>query len=765
MDVAISDVPVNLQSEEHRDGVDESVVVVDDEQPPAKKPRFDEEVNRVAEIVLVLSALRKIRGGKNPTELEIELMVEAKSKLVDMCQEFTPKDIISRDAIGAVIEDLGLNAKVKDQRLGFRAPKLTISEKLSLGKRKMEESKKNPVVSTTYTSTVHSSVPANHVSTSHQWPNSEVKATTSSVNPAPGSHFVRDASKITQPRIERPLFKSDMHTGPSQAPAVPAGNYYGNATTWSAQPHSSSSTISFGTASDSKVPVQSSSRVTDPTFRPFMSQTPPGAFPGMKGVSYGQTSSPFGNNNHAEIAKLIHKVLQPRAKQNVLWKPPSREYMSKAMTCQMCLGNINEVETVLICDACEKGYHLKCLQAHNMKGVPKSEWHCSRCVQLYNGKSFPPKYGRVMRSATTAKMSSSTAEVQSPAEKKVGKLDPKVKQEAMPHPKTVKRVEDSAMEQTVEAGDAAMNPIVGAEDAAMSPIVKAAMSQIVEAGDAAMNPTVDAEDAAMNPRVKAAMSQIVEAEDAAINQAVDANFDPPVPVGNADAECDDPSGPVSHSETLHPPNLEKKIVLSKDATERGVSRSYQDKTPKIIAESSVQEENSASQTENSPTQPPPSQSNADHVQQQNTSPNVQEAIQKNFTENPATRTEISLTQPPPLQSNTDHVQEQNTTPTVQEATQKNFTEDPATQTEILPTQPPPLQSNTDHVQQENTTPTVQEVIQKNFAENPATQTENPPTQPPPLQSNTDHVQQQNTTPAVQEAIQKNSTENSSEGKS
>ncbi|XP_023645124.1 PHD finger protein At3g20280 isoform X3 [Capsella rubella] len=667
MDVAISDAAVNLESaeekrdEEHIDGVDESVMVVE---PPAKKPRFDEEVNRVAEIVLVLSALRKIRGGRNPTELEIELMVEAKSKLVDMCQEFSPKDIIARDAIGAVIEDLGLNAKLKDQRLGFRAPKLTITEKLSLGKRKMEESKKNPVVSTSHTSPGHSA-PANHVSTAHQWPNSEMKATTSSVNAATGSHFVRDASGITQSRMERPQFKSDMHTGVSQAPAVPAGNYYGNNTSWSAQPHSSSSTISFGTTSESKVPVQSSSRVTDPSFRPFMSQTPPGAFPGMKGVSYGQTSSPFGNNNHAEIAKIIHKVLQPRAKQNLLWNPPSREYMSKAMTCQMCHGTINEVETVLICDACEKGYHLKCLHAHNMKGVPKSEWHCSRCVQLYNGKSFPPKYGRVMRSATTAKMSSSTAEVQSPAEKRVGKMDQKVSQGAMPHSRTAKSVEDSAMEQTVEAGDADMNPIVEAEDASMNPTVKAAMSQLVEAGEAAMNPTVEAEDAAMNSIVKEAMSQIVEAEDAAINQAVDANFKSPVPIGKADGNSDDPSEPVSHSETLHPPNLEKKIVLSKDATERPVSTGKQDEILTIVAESSLQEENSASQTENSPTQAPPSQSNTDHVQQQNTTPNVQEAVQKNYTEDPAP--------PTPSQSNADHVQQQNTTPKVQEAIQ-NVTE-------------------------------------------------------------------------------------------
>uniref|UniRef100_A0A1J3J1I0 PHD finger protein n=1 Tax=Noccaea caerulescens TaxID=107243 RepID=A0A1J3J1I0_NOCCA len=611
MDVAAAcDVPANLGSvvveEEKRDGGKESAAP-----PPLKRPRFDEEVNRVAEIVLVLSSLRRIRGGKSPTDLELELMVEAKSKLVDMCQEFTPKDIIGRDAIGAVIEDLGLNGKIKDQRLGFRAPKLTISEKLSLGKRKMEESKKHPIASTTYTP------PANNVSMAHQWPNSELKSSTSSVN-ATGSHFVRDATQ------SRPQFKADMHPVASQGPG---GNYFGNAaaTSWPAQPHSSSTTISFGTASDSKAPVQSCSRVTDPSFRPFMSQTPPG----MKGVTYGgqasSSSSPFGSNNHSEIAKIIHKVLQPRAKQNVMWNPPSREYMSKAVTCQMCQGSINEVETVLICDACEKGYHLKCLQLNNMKGVPKSEWHCPRCVQLYNGKSFPPKYGRVMRSATTAKMSSSNPEVQLPPEKKVGRVVLKVggSQEAVSHSETPQAPQGkAAISLTIEAEDAAAakTQTVEAEDAAA-----AAISQTVASAD---SQTVKAEDASSAITI----SQTVE--DAARNQAVDAsNNESQCPIGN-DAEFDEPSEPLSHSETLNPPKLENKEDPSKDATERSVSANCEEKQDsKIVAEPSLQEENSVSQTDNLPSQPP-SESNTDHFRQQNTAPNVEEATEKNVTEDP-----------------------------------------------------------------------------------------------------------------------------------
>ncbi|KAL1220507.1 PHD finger protein [Cardamine amara subsp. amara] len=441
MDVAASDVRVNLESvvdenkKDRDENEEESVdppLKKESVDPPLKKRRFDEDTRRVAEIILVLSGLQSIRGGKTPTELEIELMAEAKSKLVDMCQQFRPKDLVGADAIGAMIEDLGLHGKLKDQRLGLTAPKLTISEKLALGKRKMEESEKNPIVSST--SPGHSTS-AKNVYVAHQLPKSKKKASTSSVN-ATGSHLIKDASGKTQSRIERP------HIAASQGPPVPDGN----ATSSSAQPHSSSSTVSIGTASDNKVPGQSSSRETYWSIRPFMYQAPP-----PFGVSYGQTSSPFGNNQHAEIANLIHTFLQPPAKQNLLGNALPTEFMSRAITCHICQETVNEVETVLICDVCERGFHLKCLKANNVEGVVKSTWHCPRCVQmqLNNGKPFRLTYGRVMKDATPANKSS------------IGKMDKKVNQEAMPQPETTKP--DSAMEQTVEAEDAAKSLLVLAE--------------------------------------------------------------------------------------------------------------------------------------------------------------------------------------------------------------------------------------------------------------------------------------------------------------
>ncbi|XP_010534736.1 PREDICTED: PHD finger protein At3g20280-like [Tarenaya hassleriana] len=456
MDLAASEGPLNHESNDITSMVVENEDVVEPVvlPPPAKKLRFKEEVNRVAEIVLVLSAMGTMRGGKSPTTVELELMLEARSKLAEMCQEFSPKDIVGRDAIGVVIEDLGLNGKLKDQRLGFRAPRLTISEKVSLGKRKMEEAKKYTAMSagTGYTSHMSQQTggaasslglsnldsgthtvrvidrsnpqPPSSGVTTGQWPSNEFKMSTSSA-PTVGSHYIRDTSGLAQPRGERSQIKSEMLSGASQGPATSA-NYW-NASTWSAQPQP---VFTVTPGADNKVPIQSSVRVPDQSFRLFMSQTPPGTFTGtnqpMQGMNYGQTS-PFGNS-HVEIAKIIHKVLHPRVQKTPSWNPPSREYMNKAMTCQNCQATISEVETVLICDACEKGYHLKCLPANNLKGVPKSEWHCSRCVQLYSGKSFPIKYGRVMRSANMQKMPSTTAGLELPAEKKVGTMDPKVNQ-------------------------------------------------------------------------------------------------------------------------------------------------------------------------------------------------------------------------------------------------------------------------------------------------------------------------------------------------
>ncbi|XP_011047529.1 PREDICTED: uncharacterized protein LOC105141853 isoform X2 [Populus euphratica] len=446
------------------------------------------EIRKVAEIVLVLSAMAGMRGGKNPTEAEVRLMEEAREKLVEICQDLSPKDLVARDSIGTVIEDLGLNFKLKDQRLGFRGSRLSIKEKLSLSKRKMEESKKFAAPSATYTTQItqpsfgampeshgpshafrvlSSDKPSNISVSSGVFPASlpghvsaatpasstlqplttEVKISTVSSG-LPSSQLGRDLSSVAFSKVEKTQFKVEGGSnGASYAPQVlanaSANHSLVNAPSWSMQPHSASSGKS---APENNMPNHNSAKVEgaadlgrtratqaarDQTFRPFTSQTPPANLPSihppMQGMEYVQPPSFI--NNHNEIAKIVQKLLQPKLPEYPTWIPPSREYMTTAMTCQICKLTVNEVETVVLCDACESGFHIKCREAINQKGIPRGEWHCRNCLALSNGKPLPPKYGRVMRSATPPKGPSNPAGSHSSSEKKAENVDLKVNQQ------------------------------------------------------------------------------------------------------------------------------------------------------------------------------------------------------------------------------------------------------------------------------------------------------------------------------------------------
>ncbi|MCD9560851.1 hypothetical protein HAX54_019659 [Datura stramonium] len=278
--------------------------------------------------------------------------------------------------------------------------------------------------------------PASSVPLPYQLPTSEVRPVISSG--VVSSNPVRDSSLVALPRMERPSFRMDGRpNGSSHVLQVQAtsGDSAMRTPTWSVQP------ASVPTAKRGP-----DNRVTGPTgikveageqqmaaSRPFITQTIAGnlptTHPRLQGKSF--VKSPPLSNTHAEIGKIVQKFLQPRLSERTAWTPPSRDYMSKALTCQMCKSTINEVDNVLVCDACDKGYHLKCLQTTNQKGVPRGEWHCGRCLSMTNGKPLPPKYGRVMRNFNAPKISTIASAVQSSPDKKASGLYEKVIQQKL----------------------------------------------------------------------------------------------------------------------------------------------------------------------------------------------------------------------------------------------------------------------------------------------------------------------------------------------
>lgn len=209
--------------------------------------------------------------------------------------------------------------------------------------------------------------------------------------------------------------------------------------TWTVQSQASSSAK---IVSDNNAPFNASVKGAAPGMskmtsqanisRPFITQTtsvnPLGVHQHIQqGTRFVQSLS--SGSSHDEIGKIVQKLLQQQVPKYPVWTPPSRDYMSKALPCQICKLIINEVDNVLVCDACEKGYHLNCLQMLNPKSLPKAEWQCGKCFSLGGGKPLPPKYGRVTRNSTVLKVSSHATAVQLSVDNNVGVIDVKDKLE------------------------------------------------------------------------------------------------------------------------------------------------------------------------------------------------------------------------------------------------------------------------------------------------------------------------------------------------
>ncbi|XP_042460226.1 PHD finger protein At3g20280-like [Zingiber officinale] len=127
--------------------------------------------------------------------------------------------------------------------------------------------------------------------------------------------------------------------------------------------------------------------------------------------------------NHNEIGKSVQRILQSKVLDHPNWIPPSSDYMNASLNCQICKNVISDIESLLVCDACEKGNHLKCLQSYGSKDIPKAEWHCPSCLASSNGKTLPPKYGRVTRAPVPAPRAAPNTSINA-ASKKTEDLDP-----------------------------------------------------------------------------------------------------------------------------------------------------------------------------------------------------------------------------------------------------------------------------------------------------------------------------------------------------
>ncbi|XP_058080212.1 uncharacterized protein LOC131228526 isoform X2 [Magnolia sinica] len=461
-----------------------------------KKAKVDggEDMKRVAEIVMVLSAMGKLRGGRSPSSAERGMMVEAREKLAGMC-EFTvaPKDLVTRDVVRAVVDDLGFS-RWKDQRFGFRMPRMSIAEKVAFMERKMEDSKELAPRPVPYSGQpLQAGFGANsdshgslfHVGATHRFPPDKqspmpmlsrgfhlaspagpvsAPASVSSLNQSQfsevqpaisrltssSSPIESDSSSLALPRTEASHFilggRSNGLPYLSQVGAT-SGDRLVEKTPAS---HSSQSSTAAASAvgQATKVPdcapmmadgspeinafQLASQAINDQISKSFAVQTAAGNLHAVHQPLQvtGFVQAPSLYSNHNDIARNVQKFLQPRIPDRPNWTPPT-DYMTKPLTCQLCKVTINDAESLLVCDACEKGVHLKCLQSFLPKVIHKEDWHCPRCLIVSNGKPLLPKYGRISRNISVSMASANTSGVQTSPENRMGSPDQKVNHQKM----------------------------------------------------------------------------------------------------------------------------------------------------------------------------------------------------------------------------------------------------------------------------------------------------------------------------------------------
>lgn len=117
---------------------------------------------------------------------------------------------------------------------------------------------------------------------------------------------------------------------------------------------------------------------------------------GLKNTVPEQPVVPDPLETHRQIALAVQLLLKPYIITTALSKTASN-YMSTSIPCGICKVVVSTTNNVLVCDGCECGFHLQCLQLSSAASIPKGDWYCPKCVTTNAGRPQPPKYGPLRR--------------------------------------------------------------------------------------------------------------------------------------------------------------------------------------------------------------------------------------------------------------------------------------------------------------------------------------------------------------------------------
>ncbi|KAL6596648.1 hypothetical protein ACP70R_047291 [Stipagrostis hirtigluma subsp. patula] len=385
-----------------------------------KRRRGGGELARAAEVVMVLAAAGEARGGRAPTAAERALAAEARGALVAAVGEVArPRELFRTEAVRALVQDLGLSRARGPAAMGYRPRRASIAERVLLTRRKMQEMKEALIPSTANApKTIASGAKTQFQHEASKYTtglprNLSTPMTSQVISKQPllnGTAAV--ASSVKPPNV--PSMVSPQSFGVADIKVekdVSGSNFAHGARTVDQSDRSYHHTASSSNQNSTQSYSQAEKSLDEkaPSINPVIGSIVMGYQAPSREVSV-QKQSIFSNHN--AIAKDIEQILHQPVN-HPSWTVPSTEYINTRLDCQICKVLVADVESLLVCDACERGMHLKCLQRYGNQGLPKTEWYCPACVARTKGKSLPPKYGKVTRTIVAPKTSMTSGVTQS----------------------------------------------------------------------------------------------------------------------------------------------------------------------------------------------------------------------------------------------------------------------------------------------------------------------------------------------------------------
>lgn len=476
-----------------------------------RRKSLDAAMRQTSEIVLALAGMGRMRAGRSPTDFERGLMTEARQQLGYLAAKLAPKDLVSKDAIESMIEDLGLN-RMKDATK-TASPKKSIAERELETMKKIEHARQLTSSAAMLSS---SAAKAEHTSVNSTSHGSSLALTNQGAQPAPVKLSASISQSLPAAQLYMPAISVTARTPIAQSVSIEPVTPVATPSSFVRQvPSGPTSLVSqqaqvslmapvavfapAAQATETKPPLvalpgtrvmqpvpdaqslllQKPGEVVKPLAAPVIiseEKTKPLSVEAARAIDREHSKdsvlspskiSPVETStlsakggkdvdvpaeiprklenfhtiqtlqgpkpaeslairaNHADIARNVQKILQSRPPDFRQWEPPSKAYMSAPISCQICKISVTDIDTILVCDACEKAVHLKCLQSYNQRGIPKGDWHCPKCLIASSGRPFPPKYGRVGKSTNVRKMPANKSNHQASPVKKLETSHPK----------------------------------------------------------------------------------------------------------------------------------------------------------------------------------------------------------------------------------------------------------------------------------------------------------------------------------------------------